>query len=60
MARPGVTHSPAGGGQASETPRQYVNFAFYKLDPDHPADRTRVVPGKSKYLFVYPFVKSRD
>src|SRR5574341_1777887 len=153
MARPGVAHSPAGGGHASETPRQYVNFAFYKLDPswrrlpeherevgkkelravveefvpqmlilpytlvgiradsdlmlwrissdldlfqrmstkllltglgtyltptysylamtkrsiyldkldpDHPADRTRVVPGKSKYLFVYPFVKSRD
>ncbi|MGD0264443.1 MAG: chlorite dismutase family protein [Candidatus Methylomirabilota bacterium] len=31
-----------------------------KLDPDHPADRTRIVPGKSKYLFVYPFVKTRD
>jgi chlorite dismutase len=31
-----------------------------RLDPDHPADRTRVVPGKSKYLFVYPFVKNRD
>ena len=31
-----------------------------KLDPDHPANRTRIVPGKSKYLFVYPFVKTRD
>jgi chlorite dismutase len=31
-----------------------------KLDPSHPADRTRIVPGKSKYLFVYPFVKNRD
>lgn len=31
-----------------------------KLDPDHPADRTRIVPGKSKYLFVYPFVKNRE
>jgi chlorite dismutase len=31
-----------------------------KLDPDHPADRTRIVPGKSSYLFVYPFVKNRD
>jgi chlorite dismutase len=31
-----------------------------KLDPDHPADRTRIVPGKAKYLFVYPFVKNRD
>ena len=31
-----------------------------KLDPSHPADRARIVPGKSKYLFVYPFVKNRD
>jgi chlorite dismutase len=31
-----------------------------RLDPSHPADRTRIVPGKSKYLFVYPFVKTRD
>ncbi|HSC71217.1 MAG TPA: chlorite dismutase family protein [Candidatus Methylomirabilis sp.] len=153
MTRPGSTHSAHGGGQPSETPRQYVNFAFYrvdpawrrlahherevgkkdlkavveefgsrmlilpytlvgiradadlmlwrvssdldlmqrmttkmfstglgtyldpaysylamtkrsiyvdKLDPDHPADRTRIVPGKAKYLFVYPFVKTRD
>ena len=153
MSRPGSAHGPAGGEGASESPRQYVNFAFYrvdpawrrlpqherdvgkkefkavveefasqmivlpytlvgiradsdlmlwrvaydldlfqrmttkllgtglgtylvpaysylamtkrsvyldKLDPDHPADRTRVVPGKSKYLFVYPFVKTRD
>jgi chlorite dismutase len=31
-----------------------------RLDPSHPADRTRIVPGKSQYLFVYPFVKTRD
>ncbi len=31
-----------------------------KLDPSHPADRSKIVPGKSKYLFVYPFVKTRD
>jgi chlorite dismutase len=31
-----------------------------KLHPGHPADRARLVPGKAKYLFVYPFVKSRD
>jgi chlorite dismutase len=31
-----------------------------RLDPSHPADRARIVPGKSKYLFVYPFVKSRE
>ncbi len=153
MARPGSGHGSAGEGQAPASPRQYVNFAFYrvdpawrrlprhereagkkefqaaveecapqmlvlpytlvgiradadlmlwritkdldllqrmttkllttglgayltpaysylamtkrsvyidKLDPDHPADRTRIVPGKSKYLFVYPFVKTRD
>ena len=153
MGRPGSTHGPAGGGQTPEVARQYVSFAFYrldpawrrlppherevgrkdfkaaveefatqmliipytlvgiradadlmlwrvsfdldlfqrmstkvlttglgtyltpaysylamtkrsiyidKLDPDHPGDRTRVVPGRSKYLFVYPFVKSRD
>jgi len=153
MTRPGSAHGAQGDGQSSETPRQYVNFAFYrvdpawrrlphherevgkkdfkavveefasqmlllpytlvgiradadlmlwrvsvdldliqrmttrllmtglgrylspaysylamtkrsvyvdKLDPDHPADRTRIVPGKAKYLFVYPFVKNRD
>ena len=153
MVTPGIGHSPAGEGKPPESPRQYVNFAFYrvdpawrrlpqhqreagkkefkavaeefapqllilpytlvgiradadlllwritsdldllqrmatkllttglgvhltpaysylamtkrsvyidKLDPDHPADRTRIVPGKSKYLFVYPFVKTRD
>ncbi len=32
-----------------------------KLDPFHTAEsRTHIVPGKRKYLFVYPFVKSRD
>lgn len=32
-----------------------------KLDPFHtPESRTHIVPGKRKYLFVYPFVKTRD
>jgi len=32
-----------------------------KLDPFHTAEsRTHVIPGKRKYLFVYPFVKSRE
>ena len=32
-----------------------------KLDPFHTAEsRTVIIPGKRKYLFVYPFVKSRD
>ena len=28
--------------------------------PGSEGDRTRVVPGKAKYLFVYPFVKNRQ
>lgn len=32
-----------------------------KLDPFHTAEsRTHIIPGKRKYLFVYPFVKTRD
>jgi chlorite dismutase len=32
-----------------------------KLDPFHtPESRTHIIPGKRRYLFVYPFVKTRD
>lgn len=31
-----------------------------KLDPQHSESRTHIVPGKRKYLFVYPFVKTRE
>jgi chlorite dismutase len=32
-----------------------------KLDPFHtPESRTHIIPGKRKFLFVYPFVKTRD
>ncbi len=32
-----------------------------KLDPFHTAEsRTNIIPGKRKFLFVYPFVKTRD
>lgn len=32
-----------------------------KVDPFHTAEsRTRIVPGRRKYLFIYPFVKTRD
>ncbi len=32
-----------------------------KLDPFHtPESRTNIIPGKRKYLFIYPFVKTRD
>src|SRR5438876_8674443 len=29
-------------------------------NPQHVEDRLHIVPGKSDYLFVYPFVKTRD
>jgi len=36
---------------------QYID----KVDPFHTAEsRTHIIPGKRKYLFVYPFVKTRD
>lgn len=31
-----------------------------KISPEHDEERTKIVPGKYKYLFVYPFVKTRD
>lgn len=31
-----------------------------KLNPEHDEDRLHIIPGKGKYLFVYPFVKTRD
>jgi chlorite dismutase len=30
-----------------------------RIHPGHDEDRTHVVPGKHKYIFVYPFVKTR-
>ncbi len=31
-----------------------------KLSPEHTESRTQIRPGKHKYLFVYPFWKTRD
>ncbi len=31
-----------------------------KLNPEHEEQRLRIIPGKMKYLFVYPFVKTPD
>jgi chlorite dismutase len=31
-----------------------------KLDPDHPDRRRFITPAHAKYLFVYPFVKTRE
>jgi chlorite dismutase len=36
---------------------QYID----KVDPFHTVEsRTHIIPGKRKYLFIYPFVKTRD
>ena len=31
-----------------------------KLNPEHENQRTKIQPGKYKYLFIYPFVKTRE
>jgi chlorite dismutase len=31
-----------------------------RIDPAHDDVRTNIVPGKRKYIFVYPFVKTRE
>jgi chlorite dismutase len=31
-----------------------------KLNPEHEEQRLRIIPGKMKYLFVYPFVKTPE
>ena len=31
-----------------------------KIDPSHDDARTTIAPGRGKYIFVYPFVKSRE
>ena len=31
-----------------------------KEHPEHDEDRLHIIPGKGKYLFVYPFVKTRN
>jgi chlorite dismutase len=53
------------GGYLS-TPHSFVamtkrSMYIDKLDPFHTAEsRTHIIPGKRKYLFVYPFVKTRE
>ena len=31
-----------------------------KLNPNHEEARLKIVPGRARYIFVYPFVKTRD
>ncbi len=30
------------------------------FDPEHEEDSTHIIPGKAKYLFIYPFTKKRE
>jgi chlorite dismutase len=59
-----INHSTLGGYLS--TPWSFVSMtkrSMYidKVDPFHTAEsRTHIIPGKRKYLFVYPFVKTRD
>jgi chlorite dismutase len=61
--------------EKAKLPRQFVNFTFYHARPDwrlladadkqrcrdeFVEDRLHIIPGKSQYLFVYPFVKTRE
>ena len=41
----------------SQTKRSMYQDMF---NPEHEEDRTHIIPGKAKYLFIYPFVKTRD
>ena len=47
--------------------RADVDIMFWRIsydmedmfNPEHEEDRTHIIPGKAKYLFIYPFVKTR-
>ena len=43
----------------SMTRRSIYVEEHQKVDPDGHGSRLEVVPGQSKYIFVYPFIKSR-
>ncbi|HEY8748780.1 MAG TPA: chlorite dismutase family protein [Tepidisphaeraceae bacterium] len=53
-------------GAYLQTPHSFVAMTkrstyIDRLDPFHsPESRTNIIPGKRKYLFIYPFVKTRD
>lgn len=52
-------------GRYLETTQQFLSMtkrSMYidKDNPEHVEDRLHVVPGKAKFLFVYPFVKTRE
>jgi chlorite dismutase len=58
-----INHTRLGGYLS--TPHSFVSMtkrSMYidKVDPFHTAEsRTHIIPGQRKYLFIYPFVKTR-
>jgi chlorite dismutase len=58
-----INHTRLGGYLS--TPHSFVSMtkrSMYidKVDPFHTVEsRTHIIPGKRKYLFIYPFVKTR-
>lgn len=58
-----IQRTPMGGYLT--TPYAYLSMTkrssyVDKLDPDHPDKRRFITPFHSKYLFVYPFVKTNE
>lgn len=58
-----IRQTPMGGYLS--TPYTYLSMTkrstyVDKLDPDHSDQRRFITPARSKYLFVYPFVKTRQ
>jgi chlorite dismutase len=54
-----------GLGKYLEITYSYLSFtkrSMYvdKMDPEHQNPRVYIIPGAKKYLFVYPFIKTRD
>jgi chlorite dismutase len=52
-------------GRYLDTTQQFLSMtkrSMYidKDNPEHVEDRLHVVPGRAKFLFVYPFVKTRE
>lgn len=52
-------------GQYLSTPYSFLSQSkrstyVDKLNPEHEGQRTKIQPGRYKYIFVYPFVKTRE
>ena len=52
-------------GQYLSTPYSYLAMSkrsvyVDKINPEHEEQRIRIVPGRAKYLFIYPFVKTPE